>query len=87
MATDGKSMREEILRELTENILPFWQGRMRDPQGGFFGGADCDGVVDKAAPRAAVVNARFGLVQQLDEVRLGARDGNPVLLGERLQLL
>ncbi len=59
MATDGKSMREEILRELTENILPFWQGRMRDPNGGFFGAADCDGIVDKAAPRAAVVNARI----------------------------
>ena len=59
MATDGKSMREEILRELTENILPFWQSRMRDPNGGFFGAADCDGVVDKEAPRAAVVNARI----------------------------
>ena len=59
MATDGKSMREEILRELTENILPFWQSRMRDPKGGFFGAADCDGIVDKEAPRAAVVNARI----------------------------
>lgn len=59
MATDGKSMREEILRELTENILPFWQCRMRDPNGGFFGGANCDGIVDKAAPRSAVVNARI----------------------------
>ncbi len=59
MTADGKGMRAEILRELTENILPFWQGRMRDPNGGFFGAADCDGVVDKTAPRASVVNARI----------------------------
>ena len=57
MTANDMGMRTEVLRELTENILPFWQGRMRDPQGGFFGGADCDGVVDKAAPRAAVVTA------------------------------
>lgn len=59
MAADGKSMRAEILRELTDNILPFWQGRMRDPNGGFYGAADCDGIVDKRAPRASVVNARI----------------------------
>lgn len=52
-------MRDEILRELTGNILPFWQGRLRDPKGGFFGAADCDGIVDERAPRAAVVNARI----------------------------
>ena len=59
MATDGEGMRAEVLRELTENILPFWQGRVRDPKGGFFGAADCDGIVDEKAPRAAVVNARI----------------------------
>ncbi len=59
MATDGKGMRAEILRELTDNILPFWQGRMRDPNGGFYGAADCNGIVDKKAPRAAVINARI----------------------------
>ena len=59
MAMDGKGMRAEILRELTDNILPFWQGRMRDPNGGFYGAADCNGIVDKKAPRAAVINARI----------------------------
>ncbi|WP_026792086.1 AGE family epimerase/isomerase [Pleomorphomonas oryzae] len=59
MATDGKGRRAEVLRELTDNILPFWHGRMRDPQGGFFGAADCNGIVDKGAPRASVVNARI----------------------------
>lgn len=59
MTTDGKGMRAEVLRELTDNILPFWQGRMRDPNGGFYGAADCNGIVDKKAPRAAVINARI----------------------------
>ncbi|WP_207765836.1 AGE family epimerase/isomerase [Pleomorphomonas carboxyditropha] len=59
MTADDEGMREEIRRELTENILPFWQGRMRDPNGGFFGAANCDGIVDKTAPRASVVNARI----------------------------
>ncbi len=59
MATDGKGIGAEVLRELTETILPFWQGRMRDPAGGFFGAADCNGIVDKKAPRASVVNARI----------------------------
>ncbi len=49
----------EIRAELVRNILPFWQGRMRDPEGGFFGAAGCDGVVDAAAPRSSVVNARI----------------------------
>lgn len=59
MAADDKGMRAAVLRELTENILPFWQGRMRDPNGGFYGAADCAGIVDKKAPRASVVNARI----------------------------
>lgn len=59
MAMDDKGLRAEVLCELTENILPFWQGRMRDPQGGFYGAADCDGIVNKTAPRACVVNARI----------------------------
>ena len=31
-----------------------------------------------------MVEPRFGLIQQLDKVRLGAGDGNAVLLGQRL---
>lgn len=46
-------------RELETSILPFWAGRMRDPAGGFFGAAGVDGVVDRSAPRSAVVNARI----------------------------
>lgn len=48
-----------IRQELVQNILPFWQGRMRDPKGGFFGAAGIDGTVDTKAPRSAVVNARI----------------------------
>lgn len=56
---NNKAWAAEIRAELVRNILPFWQERMRDPEGGFFGAADCDGVVDPAAPRSSVVNARI----------------------------
>jgi mannobiose 2-epimerase len=48
-----------IRYELVANILPFWRERMVDPRGGFYGYADCDGVIDVAAPRASVVNSRL----------------------------
>ena len=49
---------EEPLKELTENILPFWL-RMRDPSGGFFGEADAFGNVLPQARRGTVLNARI----------------------------
>jgi len=48
-----------IRQELVQNILPFWQGHMRDPRGGFHGAAAVDGSVDTTAPRAVVINARI----------------------------
>lgn len=58
MGDDG-AWAAEIREELSGNILPFWRDRMTDPNGGFFGAADCDGVVDRSAPRSVVVNARI----------------------------
>jgi mannobiose 2-epimerase len=47
-------------RELTGNILPFWMRHTVDREhGGFYGAIDCDGQVDKQAPRASVINARI----------------------------
>jgi cellobiose epimerase len=48
-----------VRRELTGNILPFWMNKVTDPDGGFYGLVDFDGVVDRAAPRSAVVNTRI----------------------------
>jgi mannobiose 2-epimerase len=47
-------------RELREDILPFWAERTVDrEQGGFFGWIANDLVVDRAAPKGAVLNARI----------------------------
>lgn len=51
--------KDAILKELTGNILPFWMNRVKDPAGGFFGGVDCDGVVQAQSERSAVVNSRI----------------------------
>jgi mannobiose 2-epimerase len=49
-----------IESELRDNILPFWMERAVDRVGGgFFGKIDCDGRVDRASPRASVVNSRI----------------------------
>lgn len=59
MAGTDDILAAAIRQELVQNILPFWQGRMRDPKGGFHGAAGVDGAVDATAPRAAVMNARI----------------------------
>jgi mannobiose 2-epimerase len=47
-------------KELTENILPFWMRYTVDREnGGFYGTVTCDLKVEKAAPRASVINTRI----------------------------
>lgn len=49
----------QVCRELTEDILPFWMKRMADPSGGFYGRISGDGILDKKAPKGAIMNARL----------------------------
>src|ERR1017187_1907705 len=49
-----------IEKELLENILPFWMRHTVDREnGGFYGKVDCDGHIDREAPRASVINSRI----------------------------
>jgi len=48
-----------VRHELTGNILPFWMNKVTDPDGGFYGQVDSNGIVDRSAPRAAVLNTRI----------------------------
>ena len=48
----------QVQAMLQENILGFWK-RMRDPDGGFYGEADFNGVIRRDAPRSAVLCARI----------------------------
>ena len=46
-------MREEMLSELTEDILPFWMDRMKDERnGGFAARITGKGVKDECAEKA-----------------------------------
>lgn len=53
-------LREEVSRELTGNILPFWSERMVDPKhGGYYGRISGDGRLIEEAPKGVVLCARI----------------------------
>ena len=54
-----RTISSEMLRELTEDILPFWLARMQDPSGGWYGRIDGEGRLVPDAPRGAILNARI----------------------------
>jgi cellobiose epimerase len=52
--------REEIQKELTENILPYWSTKMVDDQyGGFYGRRDGHDVLVENAEKAIILNTRI----------------------------
>ncbi|MDE6327948.1 MAG: AGE family epimerase/isomerase, partial [Duncaniella sp.] len=57
MNTAGFS--QELLDNLTTNILPYWMEKMTDPRGGFYGRRDGEGSLYEDAPKGAILNARI----------------------------
>ncbi|MCQ2067307.1 MAG: AGE family epimerase/isomerase [Bacteroidaceae bacterium] len=53
------TLEQEVRRELTENILPFWMNAMPDGAGGFIGRIDGTGRHCPDAERGAILNARI----------------------------
>jgi len=51
--------RQDVIREVKENILPFWQGMADEENGGFFGETDFYGKVNKAAAKGCILNSRI----------------------------
>lgn len=49
----------EIVSDLQENILPFWEQYAPDPRGGFYGTLQNDGTPVAEAPKGEVLNARI----------------------------
>lgn len=49
----------ELEEELTRDILPWWNERLLDPEGGFFGRITGEGRLESDAPRGAVMHARI----------------------------
>lgn len=53
------SLRNEIEKELTGNILPFWVKHTSDPSGGFYGVITREGKGVHEAPKGAILGARL----------------------------
>jgi len=51
--------KQEAIREVKENILPFWQGMADKENGGFYGETDFYGKVNKAAAKGCILNSRI----------------------------
>ncbi len=57
---DKADFREELEKELTENILPFWMTKVIDREnGGFYGAVMNDLTVHNEVPRSAILCARI----------------------------
>lgn len=54
-----EQLKDEVRKELTGNILPFWMDRMADPSGGFYGRMDGEGKLRQDAEKGAILNARI----------------------------
>jgi mannobiose 2-epimerase len=51
--------KKEIIREVREVILEFWQGLIDKENGGFYGETDFVGRPNKAADKGGVLNSRL----------------------------
>ena len=51
--------KQEALREVKENILPFWQNLIDEENGGFYGEADFYGKPNKSAGKGCILNSRI----------------------------
>ena len=52
-------LRQEIVQDLTENILPFWAQHSPDPSGGFYGTLNFDWTPRANAMKGGILNARL----------------------------
>ena len=52
-------LKQEIVQDLTENILLFWAKHAPDPAGGFYGTLNFDGTPRAGAMKGGILNARL----------------------------
>ncbi len=72
--------KDELTANLTDNILPYWIEKMKDPKGGYYGRRDGQDNLEKEAPKGAILQARIlwtfsaaynalGITEYLSEAR------------------
>lgn len=52
-------LKDQLIANLTDCILPYWADNMTDPRGGFYGRRDGEDRLDTDAPKGAILNARI----------------------------
>ena len=52
-------LKQEIVQDLTENILHFWATKSPDPSGGFYGTLNFDGTPRQNTSKGGILNARL----------------------------
>lgn len=55
----SEKLKQELEHELTSNILYFWETKMKDENGGFFGQMTGENELVVNAPRGGILNARI----------------------------
>ncbi|MCR4854071.1 MAG: AGE family epimerase/isomerase, partial [Prevotella sp.] len=58
-ATERTTLKNDIEKDLTENILPFWLNHAQDPNGGFYGEISREGKGNHESPKGSVLGARI----------------------------
>lgn len=53
------NLKKEVRHTLTDEILPFWMDKMKDPRGGFYPEMTSDGTVVPDSPKGCILNARI----------------------------
>lgn len=57
--SDKELFKQELLHNLTCNILPYWLETMRDPRGGYYGRRDGHDRLDAEAPKGGILHGRI----------------------------
>lgn len=78
-----KQLRDEIVLDLTENILPFWAKYSPDPSGGFYGTLLFDASPKPDAEKGGILNAR--LLWTFSTAYRMLKDENYKVLADRAQ--
>lgn len=55
----AQALASQVKKELTENILPYWMGKMTNPDGGFYGRIDGLENLDPESPVGNIMTARM----------------------------
>ena len=59
MISSNTDYNPEIMKELTDHIIPFWTGLSDDTYGGWYGYLSYDLVLDKEAEKGCILNSRI----------------------------